>query len=76
MLTPSSELVLEFITVIFYTEIYIAVSYSYATSNFIEVCVDLFEQKRTVRLYEPENLHVVHCSFVRRREAKSPLGRT
>jgi len=76
MLTPISELVLEFITVIFYTEIYIAVSYSYATSDFIEVCVDLFEQKRAGLLYAPENLHFVHCSFVRRPEAKSLLGRT
>ena len=76
MLTPSSELVLEFITVIFYTEIYIAVSYSYATSDFIEVCVGLFEQKRAVRLYALENLRLVHCSFVRRPEAKSPFGRT
>jgi len=68
--------VLEFITVIFYTEIYIAVSYSYAASDFIEVFVGLFEQKRIVRLYALENMHFVHCSFVRRPEAKSPLGRT
>jgi hypothetical protein len=58
MLTPSSRLVLEFITVIFYTDIYIGVSYSYAASDFIEVCVGLFQQKRSVRLYALENLYL------------------
>ena len=66
---------LECITVIFYAEIYIGVSYSYTTSDFIEVCVGLFEQKRTVRLHALENLRFAHCSFVRRPEAKSLLGR-
>jgi hypothetical protein len=40
--------VLELITVIFYTVIYIGVSYSYAASDFIEVCVGLFEQKEPI----------------------------
>jgi len=51
VLTPSSELVLELITVIFYTVIYIGVFYSYAVSDFIEVCVGLFEQKGADHLY-------------------------
>lgn len=60
---------------ILHRNLHFGVSYSYAASDCIEVCVGLFEQKRTVRLYALENLHFVHCSYVRRPEAKSPLGR-